>query len=55
MKKIKDCSSIQDNFAADWLGGASCADKAVRDRSPELAAPFSVGMLKKRELWCFLH
>lgn len=51
-KKIEDCSTLQEDFAAVWLGLLSCTDKAIRDGSQELATLFSMRVLRKRELWC---
>lgn len=39
-------------MAEDWPPILSCADKAVRDGSFEVVGLFTMGVLKKRELWC---
>lgn len=51
-KKIKDFSDLAGDIASDCLGVLSCADKAIADGPLELAALFSLGLLKKRKLWC---
>lgn len=51
-RKIEDCRSLEDSLTTDWLDILSCADKAVRDGSGELASLLTLGVLKKRELWC---